>query len=196
MTHRLVMVALTSLVALTLPSPVDAYDRRTHGLLTDAAFSGSDAVADYLKAIGLKDTQALDRGTATRPELLSEFVNLGTARGWLVEGSIREDDYETNLSILNCAPPQNPPSDIDRIRNHFYDPDTNLGMRFGPFTGVPAPDWATGEQGRGPGSEQNQFSLLDARLYQLRSLIEATREDRERSTALMFRSLGHAMHIL
>ena len=51
-------------------------------------------------------------------------------------------------------------------------------MRFGPLTGLPAPEWALGEFGRGPGSTENQFSLVDARLYQLRSLIEATPEER------------------
>jgi hypothetical protein len=177
-------------------SPGSAYDRRTHGLLSERAFGTSAGALDYLRAIGLTATRELHPSAVTRPDLLSDFVNRGTALDWLVEGSIREDDYKTDLSIVDCAPPENPPSDIDRIRNHFYDPDTNLGMRFGPFTGVPAPDWATGEQGRGPGSEQNQFSLLDARLYQLRSLIEATREDRHRYAALMFRSLGHAIHIL
>ena len=62
--------------------------------------------------------------------------------------------------------------------------------------GLPAPAWALGEQGRGFGPDQNQFSLLDARLYQLRSLIEAAPEDRERYTALLFRALGQVMHFV
>jgi hypothetical protein len=146
--------------------------------------------------VGVKTTDVLDPLSRTSSLLLSDFTNDGTALGWLIEGSIREDDYKTNLGVAGCEPPQNPPSGIDRVRHHFYDPDRNQGMAFGPFTGLPAPEWALGEQGRGPGAGDNQFSLLDARLYQLRSLTEATREQRERYTALLFRSLGQAIHVL
>ena len=69
-------------------------------------------------------------------------------------------------------------------------------MSLGPLTGLPAPEWALGELGRGPGATENQFSLVDARLYQLRSLIEAAPEERERQAALMFRSLGQVIHLL
>jgi hypothetical protein len=164
--------------------------------LTETAFTASSAVHEYLRAVGLTSTRVLDSAAVTRPDLLSDFINNSTVRGWLIEGSIREDDYETNLAVLGCEPPRNPPSAINRVRHHFYDPDTSLGLSFGATIGLPAPEWALGEQGRGPGAEENQFSLLDARLYQLRSLTEATRVERERHTALLFRSLGQMIHLL
>ena len=178
------------------PSASHAYDLRTHTLLSERAFTTSVEVQRYLPNVGLSRTRVLDLGSATKPERLADFTNDGTPLGWLVEGSIREDDYNTNLAIVGCAKPRNPPSAIDRVRHHFYDPDTNGGLGVGPLTGLPAPEWALGELGRGPGATENQFSLRDARLYQLRSLIEATPEERERQAALMFRSLGQVIHIL
>jgi hypothetical protein len=187
MTSALVLAALDG----------EAYDRRTHGELTRRAFTNAPAIGDYLKAIGVKTTDVFDLSTRTLPSSLSGFRNDGTALSWMIEGSIREDDYQTDLSLLGCAPPDNPSSAIDRVRHHFFDPDDGRGLHLGPVTlGFPAPAWALGEQGRGFGPDQNQFSLLDARLYQLRSLIEAVPEDRERYTALLFRALGQVVHLV
>ncbi|HEX6210510.1 MAG TPA: hypothetical protein VF136_07020, partial [Methylomirabilota bacterium] len=103
----------------------------------------------------------------------------------------------TDLFLLGCEPPLNPPSAIDRVRHHFFDPGSARGLHLGLVSlGLPAPAWALGEQGRGDGPDQNQFSLLDARLDQLRSLIEASPAERERHTALLFRSLGHVLHLV
>jgi hypothetical protein len=173
-----------------------AYDLRTHGLITELAYARSVATHSYLSAVGLKTTTQLDVTRRTQLPELAGYDNPGTPLGWLVEGAIREDDYNTNLSFVGCASPRNPPSAIDRVRHHFYDPDTNRGMSLGLLTGLPAPEWALGELGRGPGATENQFSLIDARLYQLRSLIEAAPEERERQAALMFRSLGQVIHLL
>ncbi len=57
---------------------------------------------------------------------------------------------------------------------------------------MPAPDWALGIQGR----DQNGFTLLDARDYQVQSLTAPTREARDRNTALLFRALGQVVHLL
>ena len=174
-----------------------AYDLRTHGLITQQAFEASQATRDYLRAAGFRVTDVVDANARTPSFLLSDFENDGTPAGWLVEGSIREDDYHTNLPTLGCEPPRNPASGTDRVRHHFLDPDNGRGLNLGLLTlGLPAPAWGLGEQGRGFGPDQNQFSLLDARLYQLRGLIESTAEERERQTALMFRSLGQVIHLL
>jgi hypothetical protein len=190
-------VALCLTLQAVSVSSILAYDRRTHAMLTEMAFDSSSAVRDYLRAVRLDAASVLDSTSLTIPNLLSDFVNDGTPRGWMAEGSIREDDYHTSLPALGCEPPRNPPSPIDRVRHHFFDPDSLRGLHAGPVTiGLPAPAWALGEQGRGSGPEENQFSVLDARLYQLRSLIEPTPEERERQAARLFRSLGQALHIL
>jgi hypothetical protein len=191
-----VLATLTLCVSASAPLAT-AYELRTHGLLTEQAFHAAPALGEYLRSVGLRETSVLDPVSATSPDRLGEFENDGTPIGWLVEGSIREDDYKTNLSLLDCEPPRNPPSGIDRIRHHFLDPDTLQGLRVGLTTiGLPAAAWALGEQGRGPGAEENQFSLLDARHHQLRSLIETTRQQREQHAARMFRSLGQVVHVL
>lgn len=177
-------------------SPSHGYDLRTHALMSERAFAQSRHLEAYLHASGYNAAAALDLDRITPSFRLADFENNGTPLGWFVEGAIREDDYNTNLSLVGCAKPRNPASAIDRVRHHFYDPDTNGGMRFGLLTGLSAPEWALGELGRGPGAAENQFSLVDARLYQLRSLIEATPEEREQQAALMFRSLGQVIHVL
>lgn len=190
------LLALLSLLV-SVPSPGGAYDLQTHALLSEKAFAGSRALQSYLRDSGYKATTVLDPSRITPSFRLGDFENNGTPLGWLVEGSIREDDYNTNLSLVGCAKPKNPPSAFDRVQHHFYDPDTNAGLRLGVITvGLSAPEWALGEQERGPNPTQNQFSLVDARVYQLRSLIEATPGERERQAALMFRSLGQVIHLL
>ena len=185
MSRRLsaILSLVTALTAFEAPDGA-AYDLQTHALLSVQAFDRSVSLRSYLSEIGLKATTRLDILHRTQSPKLAGYENDGTPLGWLVEGAIREDDYNTNLSLVGCAQPKNPASAIDRVRHHFYDPDTNGGMRFGLLTGLSAPEWALGELGRGPGAAENQFSLVDARLYQLRSLIEATPEEREQQAAL------------
>jgi hypothetical protein len=196
MMRRLAMLLLSVYILGSMPPTASAYELRTHGLLTEMAFGLSAGTHEYLRAVGLSPARVLDPAAITRADLLAQFINAGTPLGWLIEGAIREDDYKTSLQIAGCEPPRNPPSAIDRVRHHFYDPDTGQGMRFAIFTGLPAPDWALGDRGRGPGPEDNRFSWLDARLYQLRSLTEETPEERDRFAALLFRSLGQVVHMV
>ncbi len=176
----------------------DGYDLRTHGSITNQSFDSSQGLTRYLTEMGIASGDVFDLQAVTLPRELAEFANAGTARGWMVEGAIREDDYQPHLILQNvfgCDPPQNPPSLIDRPLNHFFDVQrTGGGLTLaGVFS---APDWALGLQGRGPGDNQNHFSLPDARVYQLSSLIETNRVDRDRNTALMFRTLGQVIHVL
>lgn len=196
-TQRILYVCLLAIWHFANTSTAGAYEQRTHGALSERAFNQTSAVHGYLRGIGLNETSAFAVALTSTPVHLSGFANDGSALGWLMEGSIREDDYNTNLSLFGCDPPLNPPSAIDRIRHHFFDSLSNRGLHVGPVAlGFPAPAWALGEQGRGFGPDQNRFSLLDARLYQLQSLIDPASEGRERSTALLFRSLGHVLHLL
>ncbi|MGH7207864.1 MAG: hypothetical protein ACREIL_00620 [Nitrospiraceae bacterium] len=118
----------------------------------------------------------------------------------MAAGAIREDDYKRNLlrELAGCSSAQNPSSQVDRPLHHFFDVQrvgsglTVLGVEIG----LPATDWALGRQGRGSANTQNQFSLPDARVYQLRSLTAPTRDERDVNTALLFRTLGQVTHVL
>ena len=175
--------------------PLAAYELRTHGEVTRRAFEVSEGVKAYLEAVGIRSAEVLDPRAITSPGQLARFENTGTPRDWMIEGAIREDDFQPHPG---CRKPLNPPSAMDRPLNHFFDVQrggrglTVLGLE----RGFPAPDWALGLQGRGPDDTQNQFSVLDARAYQLRSLTAPTRDERDRNTALLFRTLGHVIHAL
>src|SRR3990172_6954443 len=167
-----------------------AYELRTHGEITRRAVEVSEGVKGYLEAVGIRSTDVLDPVTITPPGELARFDNTGTPRDWMIEGAIREDDFRPHPG---CRQPLNPPSAIDRPLHHFFDVQrggrgiTVLGLE----RGFPASDWA-----RGPDDTQNQFSVLDARVYQLRSLTAPTRDERARNTALLFRTLGHVIPAL
>jgi hypothetical protein len=176
----------------------DAYDLRTHGSISDRSFDASQGTARYLNEMGIGPDDVFDRPAVTPPGQLADFTNLGTVRGWLTEGAIREDDYQPHPlleTIFGCEPPLNPPSAIDRPVHHFFDVQRG-GAGLTLSGGLPAPDWALGVQGRGPANDQNHFSLPDARVYQVRALTESSRDGRDRNTALLFRTLGHVIHVL
>jgi hypothetical protein len=186
--------AMGSLVAgLTASAP--AYELRTHEKITAKAFEASDRLKVYLQDVGIHPSDTFDRENRTEPNQLAGFDNTGTPRDWMIEGAIREDDYRRHPG---CREPENPPSEIDRPLHHFLDVQrggrglTVLGLEHG----LPAPDWALGRRGRGPEPARNRFSLPDARVYQLGSLTAAAPEERERQTALLFRALGHVVHVL
>jgi hypothetical protein len=191
------------LIAIVLLGPAGsgvAYDLRTHGAITGNAFDASTRLKGYLDDVGLKPTDTFDAASVTPRRELALFENTGTAQDWMIEGAIREDDYQRNrlLESLGCTPPRNPPSQIDRPLQHFFDVQRGgSGLTvLGSQRGLPAPDWALGRQGRGSDVTQNQLSVLDARVYQLRSLTRPTRGERDRNTALLFRSLGQVIHVL
>jgi hypothetical protein len=176
-----------------------AYELRTHGEITRQAFHDSELLAAYLAAIGLHETDRFDLAARTPPRQLANFANAGTAQDWMIEGAIREDDVSKSILgiVFGCVQPENPPSQIDRVFNHFLDVQrAGRGLSVGVNLGLPASDWALGRQGRGDGSNQNQFSLPDVREYQYRSLTAPSGQAREKNTALMFRGLGQVLHIL
>ncbi len=175
---------------LTCESFSDAYELRTHAEITNRAFERSKGTGSYLQAIGIKRSDVFDYNSRTFPDLLADFDNSGTPRDWMIEGSIREDDF---LSHSTCPQPENPPTSIDRPVNHFFDVQRGGGGLSNLLvSGYPAPDWALGQQGR----SENQFTILDARQYQLKSLTETNKQERERNTALLFRTLGHVIHLV
>ena len=186
-------------IGLTQPNRGSAYELRTHGEITRAAHEKSEGIAAYLSATGVSDTDRFDLAARTERRRLGLFENTGTALDWMIEGSIREDDYIDRVlgTLLGCPRPRNPPSQSDRIVNHFFDLQRGgRGLAVPGVQGVPAPEWALGRQGRGSGPGQNEFSLLDARDYQYQSLVAPSRDTRDKYTALLFRTLGHVLHIV
>ena len=199
MTRRLLALCI-GLVPWGAPVVADAYELRTHGEITRHAHAMSEGLRAYLEAAGISAAQTFAPDTATPRSQLARFENSGTALDWMIEGAIREDDYIDHLlgRVFGCARPQNPPSQADRVFNHFLDVQRGgrgLTIPIGNL-GFPAQDWALGRQGRGLGPGQNLFSVLDARDYQYQSLTASSRALRDKHTALLFRSLGHVLHLV
>lgn len=190
-----VLVVLLSLAYLpiTVVSGL-SYDLMTHERTTGRAFDLSLGVSVYLDHLGISRSDIFDFKSRTPSNQLADFVNTGTLRDWIIEGAIREDDFRPHLG---CPQPLNPPSEIDRPLHHFFDSQRGgRGLTTPLVNGLPATDWALGGQGHGLGQTGNQFSILDARVYQLRSLTESKKEDREQNAALLFRTLGQVAHVL
>jgi hypothetical protein len=186
-----------SAYVLTAAGSASGYELRTHAAISQQAFDLSSGVLSYTRDVGINLLERFDPGgTAAGATAFVPFDNHGTARDWLAVGAIREDDYRTH--VPGCKPPRNPldkGETIDRPKNHFFDVQ-RAGAGLMSVAGLPAPDWALGLQGQGPNPDQNHFSLPDARVYQLRSLAVNTREERDRNTALLFRTLGQVIHVL
>ncbi len=98
--------SLLGLLAGTLlvhAGPARAYELRTHGEITREAFDGSQGVRRYLEAVGIRPTDTFTVEVPAPAAQLAGFGNNGTPRDWMIEGSIREDDYR-----LGCEPPRIP----------------------------------------------------------------------------------------
>jgi hypothetical protein len=181
------------------PCLAQPYEVRTHAEITTRAFLGSARLSAYMIDAAVDSARIFDAAHITPFQNPAGFVNTGVPRDWMSEGAIREDDFDEHplLEALGCDGPANPPSAIDRPLNHFFDIQRGgSGLMVPLVTGLPAPDWALGLQGRGPSPTQNQFSLPDARVYQFRSLTDPDAVSRERNAALLFRTLGHVLHLL
>src|SRR5436309_5883603 len=179
-----------SLLILLKPSSVQSYDLLTHMTVSQQAFDLSARVRSYAEDVAIKIESIFDPDNrAEGSTAFAGFKNRGTLRDWLAAGAIREDDFQEHslLARLGCPQPGNPRSEIDRPKHHFFDVQRE-GAGLTLALGLPAPDWALGLQGRGPSENQNHFSLTDARAYQLRSLTENARDERNRNTARLFRA--------
>src|SRR5438128_11368051 len=97
----------------------EAYDLRTHGSVTDQSYATSQGLARYLDATGMSPDDVFDSRATTPFAQLAEFSNNGTARGWMIEGAIREDDFQEHflLTQLGCPQLRNHQSDIDRPKH-------------------------------------------------------------------------------
>jgi hypothetical protein len=200
MIHAFLIVCISFLVVAGSPRLSAAYEVRTHGEVTRRAYEASAGIATYLQMLGISHDQQFASDTVTPRQYLARFENTGTPRDWMIEGVIREDDYVDDgfAALLGCPRPTNPPSQVSRVLNHFFDVQRGGGgLTVGGFeVGIPGPDWALGLRGRGAGTKENQFSLPDARDYQHQSLTASSRDARDKYTALFFRALGHVLHLV
>lgn len=161
------LVTITGLFCMWCASPsIYAYEIETHSGLSNAAYDNSVlSQSNFLKSLGISASDVFGKGRATYR------LNTGTARGWIREGSVVEDDSTRSL-------------------NHFYDPLRNRGL-FG--VNVASPDWAL-EDARDVDSQV--FSYKDARDYLYQALISSTEAARKQFFGKTFQTLGQVIHHL
>ena len=219
-----------------------AYELATHGRLTEQAFLKSNLVLDsqLLLDLGL-DTSSINpfgsvyydmSGSQLQVRAANNFeidkdrisnkADALTIKGWLMRGSIREDDLGQILGVNRGDDPHDDPyGNIFRVFNHFYDPvqDKPLTTIAG-VLGQKSPDWAVGSanaftQPNTPDtSRRNHFTVFDAREAMYRALtgrdaqgnmvgrdaqgnpVPATEAERNKYWATTFRALGDVVHLV
>lgn len=171
---------------------VNAYEINTHATLTAKAYARSDLYGGQLsQVLGIDQTEDpfndryYDNSiNAVRSRFGNKYENkliddLGyipySLVGWLMRGSIREDDIPTLLKGKN--PPDDPDGQIVRVLNHFYDPVNHRPLTvLGAALGKDAPTWVIGVEDAfsQPNTEdsnrRNHFTIRDARVSQWRAL--------------------------
>jgi hypothetical protein len=177
-----------------------SYELTTHAKVTEAAYNQSGlGSGDTLKRLGLDvvskvklepfgqtyfDFIGLDVRERKVAEYLPGAIDIESKRipgasqfrpqGWLIRGTIREDDYTpTALGLLGdypLNPLDDPFGNTDRVFNHFYDPVNNRPLTIiGISAGDTSVKWAVGADNpfaisakREPGY-RNHFSLMNTR---------------------------------
>lgn len=161
-------------LALSFQQEASGYEIRTHARMSREAALQAANLTGNLENLGLSSLfDEVSQGGSTKKAL-----------EWIEEGAEREDDTLSEV--------------FARYRNHFYDPISGRGFGgilwrdSGFISGMPAPDWALD---KGPADDQ-LFSFRQARQYLFDGLTQPTKADRERSLALMFRTLGNVVHVV
>src|SRR5258707_8475533 len=103
-TKRAGLIALAAICSTVNLPLLEGYELRTHGDITGRAFERSQNTKKYLEGLQIKPTDVFDLGSRTLPTLLADFVNTATLRDWMIEGSIREDDWRDHFT---CDQPRN-----------------------------------------------------------------------------------------
>ena len=169
-----------------LANTVYAYDVQTHVSLSKSAVHLT-ALPTHVTALGLLDVdqavRVLDTNTREEPVVLCYSLSAvapQSALALIALGSLCEDA----LAGTNQAA---------RFLNHFYDPQHNgRGLDFS-GTHIDSLTWALDPQGN---LANQEYSLRMAKSYLLSALTSPREEDRQQNLGMMFRTLGHVMHLV
>ncbi len=234
------------LIATTLSTSASAFDIRTHAAMTSEAIkqskiTGSPNTGNILKKLGLynKDDVFKERyidigasltsrvGTKYENDVIDKVRNAITdipnpysIPGWILRGSIREDDNtEETKAGNNTGSGDEPGGVFNRVYGHFYDPQNDRALTVAGFSvGAKSTDWATDENATVQG-RQNRYNIPSAREAMWRALTLKTRifndppltngsnvaldsiaaqkeDERNAYWATMFRSIGDVVHLL
>ncbi|MFK5970156.1 MAG: hypothetical protein QM487_08585 [Candidatus Marithrix sp.] len=191
--HNVFLLCLGSIFTL---QSAQSYNYNSHDELTINAVTYSQ-LDQYLPTIGLTSFKNDD---LTLIDCDGFFCDITlTIEDWFRLGARNED--ATILFSKNKEDITKEDLNLARYQHHFYDPikksKKDGGYSFdsvlGYLTGHPSPDW--GLEDNKEISNQN-YSLKDARDYLYRGLTLTEEQDRESNLALLFQSLGHALHLI
>lgn len=155
-TRKLIAGAGGALVALLVSSAAIAYETPVHGKITETALDRIDAQRDILSDLGI---------------LPSQRFNGRSARNWMIQGSISEDDFPRSL-------------------HHFFDPTTGSGLSTQGLSFGSAADWALDASGN------PVYSIPAARESMYKALTNTDPIVREKQWADTFRAVGQFTHLL
>jgi len=192
--YSIFLLCLSSIFTLQY---VHAYDYDAHDRLTIEAVKKSK-LNQYIYTIGLTSMENKLTDLISPPCIDGfDCSNTKTIIDWFSKGARNED--ATVLRGTNADDLNNVDFNLARYQHHFYDPIYDIGYYFDTvfdkrLTGLKSPDWGL-EDKQGDIPNQN-YSLKDARDYLYRGLTLTEEQDRESNLALLFRSLGHALHLI
>lgn len=160
-----------------------AHEVKVHERISGSAVIKSTGFKAFVK-------EASEEGESA---ILKQFGKSRNPAGWIIEGSAREDDNNTDEGGR-------------RPFGHFYDPLNHQGLSsapgLNPRLGPNSYEWGSRKNSPGFRSRyqlqltRNVYSWQNARDYQYRALTRTLPLDREASFSYLYRSLGQVIHLL
>lgn len=224
------LLALLPIFAITLSEFAYGYELATHAAITKNAIDRSVIGSDpqFLKNLGIDltannpfgefyfDVSGSEAQTRSVNDFEKGFMPQGSQplslAGWLLRGAIREDDWtDVNLPGCQVTAPNPQEENVDRPKNHFYDPVHDWPLTLGTPLGKKAPDWSFGTEDVFADPNQpnvqrsNHYTVFDAREAMYRALtgkskdnqdVAPTQDDRNKYWATLFRALGDIVHLV
>jgi hypothetical protein len=234
-----VSIAINSIAAV-------AFDINTHAAMTAKAveqskITSSPNTSNVLKKLGLYDKDfaigssyidigsLIKRDTTGFEQKVIDDVGATqktgltlpashTIPGWIIRGTIREDDNTIETAQGNSTGSGDEPGGVfNRVYGHFYDPVVNRGLTLGLEVGAKSVDWATDKSVTANG-RKNYYNVPAAREAMWRALTlkeilpngtlaqitpigglvsyAADEAERKAYWATMFRAVGDVVHLL